>query len=689
MMTPLQLKEDIATRKANTKVYRKNKEDKAAFEMAEERRDFLKAHRRNSGIEEIWKAADKAYVPHTVSATPSRKVLVSDDELGWRSAPINLASEDNWQEDSVSPNPYIKIQTAIGIIVDQNPSAVMNAGAKKYEANTILMKNLYEASWDIAHSKSALLKPLVFNCAKYGTGVGRTYPLNITRQVSNLKKFDAKNPSKNIYEDSDYRYYDDIFRESLSPWNVWFDDASVVGNPFTCNDAIYFKDYDWLCFSRNFGHLKNFEFIKPQERVLDKEGKLISFEKGNAEDTQAKIQERVWFWENIEMDLLFIWTDSGIVLVNEVMPQKPKNKRLSVWSVQWTLRDDKSINGIGVYEAMRNDHKIHNKIRNMTVDQLVMSIYREWFYSGTDSLEADGVMKTSPGRGRQVTDPKNIVWNEIPGPGQEAWLGLDHFDKRIDDATGISKSLQGEVTGSTAFEISQARESALKRMKTPLENITDGLEKDAYISCGIIEDLYSLPRIKLLTDDSLIDALDVEDYVKIGDNGEEMPLEMGVDYEEVPKEVPLNLEKKEDGSYASSDQINHIELKPEELQWEGVIHIKGQSIVANSELLDRMTTVEMANLIVPLFGMPMEIAMKPAKEIIKAYDMDPQDWLPEMWLNPLPPQENPMFVPAAQGAIDEQGNPVEEPVSTGLETVTGAKPKGQEQMSAARESLMG
>ena len=687
MMTPLQLQEDIKTRKANTKVSRKNKEDKAAFDMAEERRDFLKEHRRNSGIEEIWKAADKAYIPHTVQASASRKVLVSDDELGWRSAPVNLAVEDNWQEDSVSPNPYIKIQTALGIIVDQNPSAVLNAGAKKYEKTTILMKNLYENSWDIAHSKSALLKPLVFNSAKYGTGVGRTYPLNITRQVSDLKKFDSKNPSKNIYEDSEHRYYDDIFRESMSPWQAWFDDASVVGNPFSCNDVVYFKDYDWLSFSRNFGHLKNFNFVKPQERVLDKDGKLVDFDRGNAEAHQAKIQERVWFWENLEMDLLFIWTDGGIVLVNEVLPQKPKNKRLSVWSVPWTLRDDKSINGIGVYEAMRNDHKIHNKIRNMTIDQLVLSIYREWFYSGTDTLEGDGVMKTSPGKGRQVTDPKNVVWNEVPGPGQEAWTGLEHFDKRIDDATGISKSLQGEITGSTAFEISQARESALKRMKTPLENITDGLEKDAYISVGIIEDLYSLPRIRLLADDKIIDALALDDYVKISDTGDEVPLEAGVDYEQVNKEVPLNLEKKEDGSYANSDQINHLELRPEELEWEGVIHINGQSIVANSELLDRMTTVEMANLIVPLLSMPPDIAMKPAKELIKAYDKDYEDWLPETWLNPLQPQAPSMFMPQEQA----QQMMEETPQKTGLETVTGAEAGGgqQRQLSSAIKNLSG
>ena len=662
MSTPLQIKERIEEHAKNVKSYRKTKEDAAAYEMFTERIDFLKEHRKNSGIEEIWKAADKAYIPHKISSSQGKKVLVSDDELGWRSTPINLASEDAWQEDSVPPNPYIKVQTALGIIVDRNPAAVLTPGNKKYEKNNSLMKNLYERSWDIGMSRKTVLKPFVFNCAKYGIGVGRTFPLNITRDVRNLKKYVPENPSKNEYDDVEQTYFDDVFRESMSPWQVWFDDAAILGNPFSTNDVIYYKDYSWLKFESQFEHLKNFKYVKPEKKVLDKEGELKSFDQGNSDSKQAKQMIRVWFWENLEMDLFYLQTDEGIVLVNEPMPQTPKNKRLSVWSAPWTMRDDKDINGIGVYEAMRNDHKLYTKVRNMTMDQLVVSIYREFFYSGTETLEGDGQMKTRPGRGRQVSDAKNIKWNEIPGPGIEAWDAQDRIMARIDDVTGISKSLQGEITGSTAFEISQARESALKRMKTPLEHITDALESDAYISLGIIEDLYSVPKIKLLAEDKYISPFEIDQYER--EDGEQ--LTEGRDYEKEFKEIPANLERGEDGVVKQSKMQQFFKLREDDFPWEGVIKIKGQSIIANSELLERTTTVEMANLVVPLFQMPREIAEKPAKEIIKAYNREPEDWFPDAWLAPAQPQPaapaNPLFTDAnAPEEIPEEGGAPAQP----------------------------
>ena len=659
MPTPLEIKERIENHKKNVITYRGNKENNAAKEFFTDRKDFLKEYRKGTGIEDIWKAADKAYIPHKITASASKKVLVSDDELGWRSKPINLNSEDEWQEDSVPPNPYIKIQTALGIIVDRNPTAVLTPGGKKYEKNNMLMKNLYERSWDIGMSRKAALKPFVFNCAKYGTGIGRTFPLNITRDVRDLKKYIPENPSKNEYEDVNQTYFNDVFRESLSPWNVWFDDASIVGNPFSCNDVIYYKDYKWLKFESQFGHLKNFKYINPEKRIFDSEsGELKTYEQGNAEGKQSELSVRIWFWENLEMDLFYIQTDNGITLVNEPMPQTPKNKRLSVWSAPWTMRDDKSLNGIGVYEAMRNDHKLYTKVRAMTMDQLVLSIYREFFYSGTETLEGDGQMKTRPGKGRQVSDAKNIKWNEIPGPGREPFEAMEHIMSRIDDVTGISKSLQGEITGSTAFEISQARESALKRMKTPLENITDALECDAYISLGIIEDLYSVPKIKLIAENKYIQPFEIDQYETF--DGEK--LTEGRDYEREYKEVPLNIERSDDGEITQSDKQSFFKLKEDDFPWEGVIKIKGQSIIANSELLDRTTTVEMTNLVIPLFQLPREIAEKPARELIKAYNKEPDDWFPDAWLKPpvvAPATENPLFVDAetAVGEEDKETKP--------------------------------
>lgn len=629
MATALQYKKELEDKIKDTKTFVHTDDTRAAKEYFEERREVLQLYRKNKKIEEIWKAADKAYVPHTLSTKKGKKVLASDDELGWRSSQVILNKDDDWMEDSVPPNPYIKIQTALGIIVDRNPTAIFNPGAKRYEKNTNLVENLYHRSWETAKSKSTLLKPFVLNMGKYGIGVGRTFPLKLTRTLRNGNKF---------------TYYDDIFRENLSPWNVWFDDAAVVGNPMSCNDVVYYKDYSWDKFVEQFGHLPNFKYVKPKKQVLNQETRKL--EDPNEEQI-GKYQIRVWFYENLSRDWFYVQTDEGIPLVDDEIPKVDRNKKLSIWSAPWTLRNDKDLEGIGIYEAMRNDHKLHTKIRGMTMDQLVLSIYKEFFYSGTDTMETDGQMKTAPGRGRQVADPQNIRWNEVPGPGQDAYKGLEYQEQKIEDATGVTKQLQGEVTGKTAFETSQATEAALKRLKTPLENITDALEIDAYLSIGIMEDLYSIPKIKLIAEDRYIEPFELEQLTN-EDNQYGAPGE-GPEVEEQYKEMPLKVERGQDGKIQKTKENNFFELRPDDVTWEGMINIKAQSIVANSELLERVSTVEMANLLIPMFQMPPEIALKPAKEILKTYDKDPEDWLPDTWLQPQQEQpQNPLFTDQSQ-----------------------------------------
>ncbi len=64
----------------------------------------------------------------------------------------------------------------------------------------------------------------------------------------------------------------------------------------------------------------------------------------------------------------------------------------------------------------------------------------------------------------------------------------------------------------------------------------------------------------------------------------------------------------------------------------------------------------MVNILVPLFVQPFEIVGKVAKQLLKLYKEDPEDWLPDAWLQP---QQKPLFVP------------------TGGEQVPGAPPGGE------------
>jgi hypothetical protein len=90
-------------------------------------------------------------------------------------------------------------------------------------------------------------------------------------------------------------------------------------------------------------------------------------------------------------------------------------------------------------------------------------------------------LKITPGRGVQNLGGK-VDWLNVPGPGQEAFEGIKMIAAGIDDDSGITPTMQGEVTGKTLGEILNAKESALKRLNVPLENIMFALETEAYIS---------------------------------------------------------------------------------------------------------------------------------------------------------------------------------------------------------------
>lgn len=615
------------------------------FEFVKNRIEELKRSRENVygvKLEEIWANADRDYTPHRLGTT-GKRVVASDEEKGWRSTLITLGRAD-WQSDISQPNPYIKIQTALSILIDRNPTGVFLPSSSRFEAVNELMKQLYHKSWEMANSKQQL-KLFVFNQAKYGWAIGRTYPLKITRRVKNLVEYDEDNPEKSKWESKEIIEYNDIFRENLDPNNAWIDDMARPNNPLSLRDWCWRKVYAWDVAGEEFGRYKNWKYV-------EKGG--ITAEKIKGKAKEKKFQEtdlvEIYFYENRIKDL-FMVIANGVPVLIEPLPisDSEGNKKLSCWQGYWNLRHAESPYGIGVYEAIRFDQALLDRIRNMTIDQLVLSIYKMGFYSGTQQLTETGHIKIRPGILKQTLDPKGINWMEIKGPGAEAWAGIERFKKDVDDASGITAPLMGEITGKTAFEIAQAKEAALKRLKNPLDNICDALEQEAYITISLIQLLYSIPETFKLTDPGLIDKYLAE--IK-GDAELYERDEAGEFTAKVYREIYLNLDTDEKGNLIETPDARFFRIKPKFLKWEGIINVKPQSILTPSKQLDKALDIEMYNILIPLLAQPPQIYGKVAKNIVKLYDKDPKEILPDNWLEEQPTMptapQMPMAMPQGQ-----------------------------------------
>ena len=652
-----------------------SEEERGYFKFYKERIVDLQESRKSqygTDLDELWAQADAAYIPHRLG-TSGKKVVATDEEKGWRGSLVQIGASD-WQSDIAHNNPYIKIQTALSILIDQNPTGVFTPAGKKYEATTNLHKQLYQRSWEHAQSKQQL-KLFVFNLAKYGWSIARTYPLRISRKVRELVSIDQENPSKNVYQEKEVVEFNDIFRENLDPRNCWIDDIARPNNKFSIRDWAWRKVYAFDAAEEEFGKYPNWKFVSPGGNVED----TINNNKNTKKDSQRRDKNliEIFFYENRLKDL-FMVVANGVPVVIEPLPISDSSglKKLSCWQTYWTLRHAQCPYGIGIYEAMRFDQAMLDRFRNMTMDQLALSIYKMWFYQGTQTLTETGDIKIKPGIGKQVLDPKNVTFLEVPGPGNDAFSGIEMMRKDVDESSGIIQTLQGDTQEKTAYQSAVSRESALKRLKTPLDNILDALNEEGYITISLIQLVYSIPEIYEISDPELIDAYmnavqsDPELYDRVqGENGE-------VFQAKVFPEFPINMETDEKGNLIETEQTKFFRVKPRFLKWEGTINIKAQSILTPSKEVNKAMELEFFNVLNPLLAtlaQERQLALtigenpildnlphgKAAKSLVKLYEKDPKDIFPQSWTEQPPPIEEPLIVPINQttGTISGGGSP--------------------------------
>ncbi len=605
------------------------------FKFVRKRIDDLKESRKDVfgiDIEKKWTEADRDYIPHELSGKKGTQAILQE-ELGWAGRMGEIKSDKDWQSGQSEPNVFIKVQIALSILVDRNPEAIFYPSSEKFEQTSYVMKHLYKRNWALANSKEQL-KLFMFNIFKYGWAVARTYPKISIVGAKHLKDVDEN--GKKSWEERDVVEYNDVYRENLDPWNTWVDDMARPGAPESTRDWAFLKIYDYETAKNEFGDYPNFKYVKP--RQIDKDQNEQKSSSKSRKSYKEKDLVEVYFYENRVRDL-FVVMANNIPIVVEPLPIEDinGNKKLSLWQAPCFLRHAESVYGIGLPEAMKQNQTLYDQLSNMTMDQLKLSIYKTFFYSGTDQLDGSGEIEIKPGVGNQVSDPKNITWLDIKGPGEEAWKGLDLVNNRIDKSSMINPPLSGEITGKTAFEIAQAKENALRNLKIPLAHVCDALKVDAYITVAIMRQIYSIPEVTRVTDPDIIQkylqetSLDPELY-EANEDGT-------INVKTYP-EVRLGLEQDNKGLLMESEDAKFFRLKPSGLNWDGIIEVRPQSILAPSVELEKAQTLELMNILVPLLAQPPEIALKPCKQALKKYDADPNDWLPDEWLQPpAPPVE--------------------------------------------------
>lgn len=621
---------------------------------AEEMMDF----RKGLNIEGRWKQADEEYIPHELDFGTTRKRFETDQDTGLRSrmVPVGDATQQ-WRQASSAPTLLSKIQTAVSIIFDNMPEADLVALVKKYQGTTALAYSLWKRNWAVTDAKEKM-KVLIFNLFKYGWAAQRTYPRKVVYKKRVLIEKDTEHPENDKYEEKDVVWFDDVDREPLNVYRTWIDEMTKPYDHYSMNECYFEIDYSYDAFKTEFGQYANFECVPRDSAMVREEDQSASTNRQtagkNGQPDKTKMRKdivTVGFFESRPKDLYALYIPKHkIVLYQSPMPND--DGYLSVTQTMLIMRGSNIPYGISLWEIIRQNKGLYDKMKNMGMDQLVLSIMKFGFFSGTSTALGDGKIDIVPGQARQITSSSGsakdaINWMEIPGPGIDFWKGIQEVMNMMDNESGISGILEGQDQpgNQTLGEILHQKESALKRLKVPVENIAWLIDQDAYVTLSWMSQLYSIPMIKQFVDEKELLAYEKEEQVEhsalfgqheLNDEGEATGDLTGPYEAHFLPQLSLHLEKSQNGEMKEGKDSKFFQvgkdIMPNQLKWKGVFKTIPRSIIDSSQELMKASKSEMANMLIPLFQFPPELMAKVASQLVKINEEDPEEWLPDNFL---------------------------------------------------------
>ena len=673
------------TTKDTTDTYEPNADERVVQKYVKDRVSDMIDFRKGLGLEQRWREADEEYIPHELDFGTTRKRFETDQDSGLRSrmVPVGDATQQ-WRNAASAPTLLAKIQTAVSIIIDQQPEAELVALLKKYSATTELAYALWKRNWQISDAKEKL-KLVVFDLIKYGWKPQRTYPRKVQYDKNVLTYIDVENPDNNRFESKNLVWYNDIDRQPLNVYRTWIDELATPYDQYSRNEVYYELDFSYDAAEIEYSQYNNFKYVK-HDSFFERTDAPKKNNRNEMDKQQRKRKDVVTmgFFESRHKDLYVIKAVKDDIIIY-MGPLPNDDGYVSVTDTMWIMRKSDSPYGISLWEIIRQDKQLYDKMKNMTMDQLVLSIMKFGFFTGTNPAVSDGMIQIVPGQARQLTTSSGsakdaVSWMEIPGPGKDSWTGLEYQSKEMDTNSGIVPTLEGEVTGKTLGEILHAKEAALKRIKVPVENIAWLVEQDAYLTLSWMSQVYATPTVEEFATVREVQDFNKENQINhmalFGTVQPDGSIQAPFEAHYLPQ-LALHLEDSDGQLVKSKDSKFYqvgTDIKPNQLRWQGIFKVLPRSIVDASQTLIKAMKMEIFNMLVPLLGQPKELAAKPAAQILKVNEEDPADWLPDDWIDFLKNGPQPAQ-PPAPGTPGTPGGAPPTPGAPGAPNV-GAAPAG-------------
>ena len=601
--------------------------DEKAFEDERLAMENFRKNCYGEDMEAVWKKIKAQYVPD--SDELQTYASVTFNEQG-DAIPNTFFAADQTSDLYHLKEPLlgVKVHAGLSLLTQRTPQVRWDS-IPGYSKRVKHLEAIRKNDWRDNQTRLQYIM-LWFYDIMYGSSFWRRFHERDERVVYLPEQID-KATGEVKYKKEKIVEYDQLTARAYSPMEVWIDPATRPFMPRSMRKVMYEDVFDETTFTRLF-----------KDKIS--KDKFNSIQPTAAPGRTGDNWFTCRYIENKDLDLYAVSVNEKFVLKSHI----PFNhKDLSMEMITWLPRDEQNPYGLGPIEMALPNKKIMDELQNMTLSQLKFSIYKATFITGT--------LKTDGGESDELHIRPDTIYKssgdvkffDMPGPGVEAWNGVDRMRARVDDASGINRPLGGEITGSTAYETDLAKDAALSRLTVPIDRMVLMLERDTEKLFELQKQYYSLPEVIEISDPAEVAAA-YEELAKATDisaqaEGEGVKPDFSLFVDTTPegetkyfkgtfRTMQVSNEEDSNGHMTAGLQSESITLHPEIWDWRGKIYVVSDSLLSVTPTLDRQKTMEAYNMVTPQFSMPPELVAKPVREILKLYGQDIEKILPEHWL---------------------------------------------------------
>ena len=415
-------------------------------------------------------------------------------ETAWDQASKDDEKLEEWQADYYVPLTTSTVEQILSEMVDQSPQPILLPLSSEDKPRATVMKHTFEFTWGVADGDEEL-ENVLKDCLIYGNGFAQEYywkDRRIVRSLVGVKK--EKGLRMPEYKETEVFEYDDCYMESVSPYELYFDESARTINrgPYKARDVVRryimkLDDFKTFFSGDVWDPLNNVRFVRPG-------GDTNWYSKYRPpEDVNKKDEvEVLWYWSRSPNDSLRIVAND--VLIKDG-PNPYKHKQLP-FAMTYDVKRPHKFYHKGEPKLLESIQKELNIIRRMITDRNHLDIDKMWLVGRNEMMNEDDSMSRPHGIIR-VDDPSNykpVEYGDIPG---SVTLTMGELAKDATRVTGVNDRFSIGATPMTATDAAIKKEQMMQSIKAKLRRLENGFLIDiGRMRVSNIIQFYSQPRLE-------------------------------------------------------------------------------------------------------------------------------------------------------------------------------------------------